>query len=362
MRTGLRTLPIRCAGNKSVLGIFGLSISGEECRRQRSTFHCESFASMSFKVRSHRCSLVLSVGGSIFFSLLSLFLLLSRSNLWTYVYIYIYIRAWKNTTFRIHNGKSDTRDARKSLTERFHEGTGYRCAYQQARFLCPVATRQAPKILHISKLTKRERERERETHSNTCSFPRIFASTKDKDRSEGILTENRAIPPNECGFLTFSPVRRLFVSRTERDSPSRPSKTCLKAIERYGTLHSCPNTTGDRKKRKEERKKERKKIFDTYPCISSRPSLFFFLLLFNENVEPFPFERSNRFVTKTWGEGVWPDWNHFPQTECEHSRSHNSFLYTARLHRSPSPPPIGKPRYPVIYAFSIIEDIRFSSF
>ena len=174
------------------------------------------------------------------------------------MYIYIYIRAWKNTTFRIHNGKSDTRDARKSLTERFHEGTGYRCAYQQARFLCPVATRQAPKILHISKLTKRERERERETHSNTCSFPRIFASTKDKDRSEGILTENRAIPPNECGFLTFSPVRRLFVSRTERDSPSRPSKTCLKAIERYGTLHSCPNTTGDRKK-KEERKKERKK-------------------------------------------------------------------------------------------------------
>lgn len=83
--------------------------------------------------------------------------------------VYIYIRAWKNTTFRIHNGKSDTRDARKSLTERFHEGTGYRCAYQQARFLCPVATRQAPKILHISKLTKREKERERRIRTLAAS-------------------------------------------------------------------------------------------------------------------------------------------------------------------------------------------------
>lgn len=168
MRTGLRTLPIRCAGDKSVLGIFGLSISGEECRRQRSTFHCESFASMSFKVRSHRCSLVLSVGGSIFF-----FSPLSFSSSFTIesvnIRVYIYIRAWKNTTFRIHNGKSDTRDARKSLTERFHEGTGYRCAYQQARFLCPVATRQAPKILHISKLTKREKERERRIRTLAAS-------------------------------------------------------------------------------------------------------------------------------------------------------------------------------------------------
>lgn len=38
VRTSLK-LPIRCAVDKSVLGIFGLSISGEECRRQRSTFH-----------------------------------------------------------------------------------------------------------------------------------------------------------------------------------------------------------------------------------------------------------------------------------------------------------------------------------
>lgn len=107
-----------------------------------------------------------------FFFLSSLFFFFFHDRICEHTCIYIYIRAWKNTTFRIHNGKSDTRDARKSLTERFHEGTGYRCAYQQARFLCPVATRQAPKFSTFRN-SRRERKRERDAFEH-LQLPKNF--------------------------------------------------------------------------------------------------------------------------------------------------------------------------------------------
>lgn len=68
-------------------------------------------------------------------------------------------------------------------------------------------------------------------------------------------------------------------------------------------------------------------------------------------------ERSNRFVTKTGGKaGVWPGWNRFPQTECEHSRSHKIIFmqpFLCSVASIPSPSSIGKPRYPVINALYV---------
>lgn len=131
VRTSLK-LPIRCAVDKSVLGIFGLSISernAEDSGRPSIREFRVDVVQGSFTPLFSR-----SLVRRIDFFPLSFSLSSSSFAIESYT-------VWKNTTFRIHNGKSDTRDARKSLTERFHEGTGYRCAYQRARFLCPVATR-----------------------------------------------------------------------------------------------------------------------------------------------------------------------------------------------------------------------------
>lgn len=288
----------------------------------------ESFASMSFKVRSHRCSLVLSCGELIFFPFPFLFLLLlSRSNRIRYGKTprFVFITA---NQIRVTRERAWPKDSTKVLDTGVHIN-------EPVSFVL-LRRGKLQNSPHFE--TRGEREREH--------FPRILP--RREIRLFGKNITNRAIPPNECGFLTFSPVRRLFVSRVERDSPSRPSKTCLKATERYRTLHSCPNTTGDRKKKKEINK-ERKKIFDTYV---SCPFFFFFLTRMSSHSHSS--NRTRQSIRRENGGRRGCD----QVGTVSHKRNASTlvpiihfYATSARLHRIPSPSSIGKPRYPVINVF-----------
>lgn len=216
------------------------------------------------------------------------------------------IEPWKNTTFRIHNANRIRVTRERAWPKDSTKVVEYRCAYQRARFLCPVAT--TTKILYIS---KRRNNRLR------------ISPRRKLEKLKIVRREYR-----ECGFLTFSPVRRLFVSRIERQS----FEAFENLFESYRTiLHLAllSQYHGGREGRGEENRKKRRKK-SPVSIRTSRP--FFFSSFFNENVEPFPFVARSDSSRKRGG------CDHvFPQTECEHARSHNSFLCN-RLHRSPPPP------------------------
>lgn len=80
----------------------------------------------------------------------------------------------------------------------------------------------------------------------------------------------------------------------------------------------------------------------------------FLFLLFNENVEPFPFEQSNEAIDSSRKRGE----EGYQVGTVSHKRNASTlvpiihfYATSARLHRIPSPSSIGKPRYPVINVF-----------
>lgn len=203
------------------------------------------------------------------------------------------------------------------------------------------------KILHIS---QRERER-RDSHSNISNLPRILL--RRKIRLFGKNTASRATP-NECGFLTFSPVRRLFVSRVERQS----FEAFENLFESYRTIRYLALLSqyhGGSKK-----KKERKKIFDRLVYIFLVAPLFLFsFLLFNWECRTIPNrEQSNEAIDSSRKQGGRLGCDQVGTVSHKRNASTlvpiKSFLCNqCSVASIPSPSSIGKPRYPVINALYV---------
>lgn len=289
----------------------------------------ESFASMSFKVRSHRCSLVLSCGELIFFPFPFLFLLLlSRSNRIRYGKTprFVFITA---NQIRVTRERAWPKDSTKVLDTGVHIN-------EPVSFVL-LRRGKLQNSPHFE--TRGERERER-------ALPKNFASTRDKIvRKEYNESSNTTERMWVSDIFTRSTTIRF--SHRERQS----FEAFENLFESYRTIPYLALLSqyhgGSKKKKKIN--KERKKIFDTYV---SCPFFFFFLTRMSSHSHSS--NRTRQSIRRENGGRRGCD----QVGTVSHKRNASTlvpiihfYATSARLHRIPSPSSIGKPRYPVINVF-----------